>query len=81
MILNCRKNEMHFLTGLPAEDLRIDLVEGELPAANCGACGYATCRNLAEAIVKAKTLDGLSCTIGGNEVMVKITKLLGRESA
>jgi electron transport complex protein RnfB len=30
------------------EDPRIDLVEAELPAANCGGCGYAGCRNLAE---------------------------------
>jgi electron transport complex protein RnfB len=62
------------------EDPRIDLVEAELPAANCGGCGYAGCRNLAETMVKAETLDGLYCPVGGNEVMAKIAKLLGREA-
>jgi electron transport complex protein RnfB len=63
------------------EDPRIDLVEAELPAANCGGCGYAGCRNLAETMVKAATLDGLYCPVGGNEVMAKIAKVLGREAA
>ena len=62
------------------EDPRIDLVEAELPAANCGGCGYAGCRNLAETMVKAETLDGLYCPVGGNEVMAKIAKILGREA-
>ncbi len=63
------------------EDPRIDLVEAELPAANCGGCGYAGCRNLAETMVKAASLDGLFCPVGGNEVMAKIAKVLGREAA
>jgi Na+-translocating ferredoxin:NAD+ oxidoreductase RNF subunit RnfB len=62
------------------EDPRIDLVEAELPAANCGGCGYAGCRNLAETIVKAGCLDGLSCPVGGNEVMARIAKVLGIDS-
>jgi len=62
------------------EDPRIDLVEAELPAANCGGCGYAGCRNLAETIVKAKTFDGLYCPVGGNDVMARIAKVLGREA-
>jgi Na+-translocating ferredoxin:NAD+ oxidoreductase subunit B len=62
------------------EDPRIDLVEAELPAANCGGCGYAGCRNLAETMVKSETLDGLFCPVGGNEVMAKIAKVLGREA-
>jgi Na+-translocating ferredoxin:NAD+ oxidoreductase RNF subunit RnfB len=60
------------------EDPRIDLVEAELPAANCGGCGYAGCRNLAETIVKSDTLDELFCPVGGNEVMAKIASILGR---
>ena len=63
------------------EDPRIDLVEAELPAANCGGCGYAGCRNLAETMVKEATLDGLYCPVGGNEVLAKIAKVLGREAA
>jgi Na+-translocating ferredoxin:NAD+ oxidoreductase RNF subunit RnfB len=62
------------------EDARIDLVEAELPAANCGGCGYAGCRNLAETMVKAETLDGLYCPVGGNDVMARISKVLGREA-
>ena len=34
------------------EDPRIDIVEGLLPGANCGGCGYPGCRGLAEAAVK-----------------------------
>lgn len=33
-------------------DPRIDEIEGLLPGANCGACGYPGCRGLAEAIVQ-----------------------------
>lgn len=62
------------------EDPRIDLVEAELPAANCGGCGYAGCRNLAETMVKAESLDGLYCPVGGNEVMARIAKVLGRDA-
>ena len=32
-------------------DPRIDEIEGLLPGANCGACGFPGCRGLAEAIV------------------------------
>jgi RnfABCDGE-type electron transport complex B subunit len=62
------------------EDPRIDLVEAELPAANCGGCGYAGCRNLAETLVKSETFEGLYCPVGGNEVMARIAGILGREA-
>jgi len=62
------------------EDPRIDLVEAELPAANCGGCGYAGCRNLAETMVKAETLEGLYCPVGGNAVMARIAAVLGRDA-
>ena len=58
------------------EDPRIDLVEAELPAANCGGCGYAGCRNLAETMVKSDSFDGLFCPVGGNEVMARIAACL-----
>ena len=38
------------------EDPRIDLVQAVLPGANCGGCGFAGCRNFAEACVKARPL-------------------------
>jgi len=62
------------------EDPRIDLVEAELPAANCGGCGYAGCRNLAETLVKSTSFDGLYCPVGGNETMSRIATILGREA-
>jgi Na+-translocating ferredoxin:NAD+ oxidoreductase RNF subunit RnfB len=65
------------------EDPRIDEVEGALPAANCGGCGYAGCRAFAEALVnkgnKDGNLEGLNCPVGGNEVMAQVAKLLNLE--
>jgi Na+-translocating ferredoxin:NAD+ oxidoreductase subunit B len=62
------------------EDPRIDQVEEALPAANCGGCGFAGCRNFAEALVKAESFDGLFCPVGGNEVMADVASILGREA-
>lgn len=59
------------------EDPRIDVVEEILPGANCGGCGLAGCRALAEAIVKAESLEGFSCPPGGNAVMQDIANALG----
>jgi Na+-translocating ferredoxin:NAD+ oxidoreductase RNF subunit RnfB len=61
------------------EDPRIDLVQEVLPAANCGGCGFAGCRNFAEELVKSDSFDGLNCPVGGNEVMAKVAQILGRE--
>ncbi len=62
------------------EDPRIDQVEEALPAANCGGCGFAGCRNFAEACVKAEDFSGLYCPVGGNETMTNVAKLLGRDA-
>lgn len=59
------------------EDPRIDLVQEVLPGANCGGCGFAGCRALAEACCKASSLDGLLCPVGGQEVMTKVGDILG----
>jgi Na+-translocating ferredoxin:NAD+ oxidoreductase subunit B len=61
------------------EDPRIDEVEGSLPAANCGGCGYAGCRAFAEACVKASDLGELHCPVGGNDTMAIVAGLLGLE--
>lgn len=61
------------------EDPRIDIVEGLLPGANCGGCGYPGCRGLAEAAVKSDSLDGIMCPVGGSATMSKIAEALGRE--
>ena len=59
------------------EDPRLDLVVEILPSANCGGCGYAGCRNFAEAMLAVSSLDGLSCPVGGAEVMNKAAAILG----
>lgn len=61
------------------EDPRIDEVAEHLPGANCGGCGFAGCRALAEAIVKANTLDGYKCPAGGD--MKAIAAVMGLEAA
>jgi H+/Na+-translocating ferredoxin:NAD+ oxidoreductase subunit B len=60
------------------EDPRIDEVQALLPAANCGGCGFAGCRNLAEALVKADTFEGLNCPVGGAPVMQDAARILGK---
>lgn len=62
------------------EDPRIAEVSEVLPGANCGGCGFAGCSGLADALVKgadAGSIDGLSCPVGGQEVMGKVADLLG----
>jgi Na+-translocating ferredoxin:NAD+ oxidoreductase RNF subunit RnfB len=59
------------------EDPKIDEVNEALPAANCGGCGYAGCRNFAEGIVKKNSLDGFFCPVGGNTLMKQIAEIMG----
>jgi Na+-translocating ferredoxin:NAD+ oxidoreductase RNF subunit RnfB len=61
------------------EDPRIEEVLSVLPAVNCGGCGFPGCRNFSEALVKAPTLDGLNCPVGGNPVMKQVAGILGKE--
>ncbi len=61
------------------EDPRIDEVESVMPGANCGGCGFAGCRAFAENAVKAPSLDGIFCPVGGNAVMKKVAMKLGVE--
>ncbi len=62
------------------EDPRIDEVQAVLPGANCGGCGFAGCRNMAEACCKATSLEGLNCPVGGAEVMAQVSQILGMEA-
>ena len=66
------------------EDPRIGTVDESLPAANCGGCGFAGCRNFAESLVKKaeeeKSIEGLNCPVGGPEVMNKVAAILGLEA-
>jgi Predicted NADH:ubiquinone oxidoreductase, subunit RnfB len=63
------------------EDPRIGQVEAALPQANCGGCGFPGCKGFASACVKADTLDGLNCPVGGAPVMAKVATILGKEVA
>ncbi|MCG8567875.1 MAG: RnfABCDGE type electron transport complex subunit B [Desulfobacterales bacterium] len=66
------------------EDPKIDAVEEVLPGANCGGCGFPGCRGFAEAVVNSanenQSIDGLSCPVGGNEVMGQVVDIVGLEA-
>ena len=59
------------------EDPRIAKIAEVLPQANCGGCGYPGCSGLASAIVKAGSLEGKSCPVGGQPVMEKVAAVMG----
>ena len=59
------------------EDPRIAQVAAVLPQANCGGCGYPGCTGFADACVKAGSLDGKLCPVGGQPVMAKVAEILG----
>jgi Na+-translocating ferredoxin:NAD+ oxidoreductase RNF subunit RnfB len=60
------------------EDSRIAEIQDILPAANCGGCGYPGCSGFAAACVKAPSLDGLLCPVGGTATMNRIAGILGK---
>ena len=60
------------------EDPRIDEVEKMLPGANCGGCGFAGCRAMAEAMVVREDISALFCPVGGAECMKKMAAYLGK---
>ena len=62
------------------EDPRIAQVQSVLPGANCGGCGYPGCSGFASACVKATSLDGMLCPVGGAPVMAKVASILGMEA-
>ncbi len=61
------------------EDPRIDEISELLPGANCGGCGYAGCRQFAEAVVNADELSEFFCPVGGDCLMADIAKALGKK--
>ncbi|MDD2247165.1 MAG: Fe-S cluster domain-containing protein [Proteiniphilum sp.] len=62
------------------EDPRIQEVQDALPAANCGGCGFPGCASFASACVKAETLDGLFCPVGGQKTMGEVASILGQKA-
>ena len=70
---------LYFVAGkFHVYDPRIDEIQSILPAANCGGCGFAGCRNFAEALVSADSLDTLACPVGGSEIMKMAAGILGK---
>lgn len=57
-------------------DPKIEAVEGVLPGANCGGCGYPGCSANAEAIVAGKSSPN-SCVAAGIETAQAIAALIG----
>ena len=60
------------------EDPRIDIIEKMLPGANCGGCGQAGCRALAEVFVKKEDISKLYCPVAGAAVMKQVAELVGK---
>jgi len=58
-------------------DERVAEVQGALPGANCGACGYPGCSGYAVALLSGKGVKTNLCTPGGDDVVAKISALLG----
>ena len=60
------------------EDPRIGEVEKMLPGANCGGCGFAGCRAMAEALVSRDDISTLYCPVAGGDVMKAAATYLGK---
>jgi len=60
------------------EDPRIDRVLALLPGSNCGACGYAGCREYANAVVHGDAPPG-RCPNGGSTCARSVAESLGIE--
>lgn len=59
-------------------DPRVDAICEVLPAANCGACGYAGCSAYAEAVV-AGTVSANECVPGGPTCAAAVAEIMGVE--
>lgn len=53
------------------EDERIEEVSKRLPNYNCGSCGYAGCKGMAEAIVKGEETNLKKCRPGKEDANFK----------
>ncbi|MFW6286660.1 MAG: RnfABCDGE type electron transport complex subunit B [Candidatus Sumerlaeota bacterium] len=60
------------------ENPLVEEINEVLPGTNCGACGYAGCRSLAEAFARDPELDAY-CPVGGDAVAQQIAEILGIE--
>lgn len=60
-------------------DERIEQVNDALPQINCGACGYAGCADYASAVVEKNESTTL-CKPGGNDTVIRISNILGKDA-
>jgi len=58
------------------ENPKIIEVHESLPQANCGGCGFASCRAFAEALVSGKA-EATGCPVGGPDTANRIAAILG----
>lgn len=58
-------------------DEKAEAIEGELPGANCGACGFSGCSGYAKALSQGKAKNGL-CAPGGEASASAIAEILGQ---
>jgi electron transport complex protein RnfB len=63
------------------EDPRIDQVSEVLAHAHCGACGYAGCRQYAEAVVLNPDVAPNLCTPGGKASAEAVARITGKVMA
>ncbi len=57
---------------------KIEAVQENLPAANCGACGYGACQAYAEHVVEDADVSPTLCSAGGKEVAISIGEITGK---
>ncbi|MFH1380984.1 MAG: RnfABCDGE type electron transport complex subunit B [Candidatus Omnitrophota bacterium] len=56
----------------------VERIEGALPGVNCGACGFTSCGQYAEALAREEApIDG--CKAGGSAVVCTLGGILGKE--
>ncbi len=60
------------------EDPRVDQVSDVLAHAHCGACGYAGCRQYAEAVVLNEDVAPNLCTPGGTATAEAVARITGK---
>ena len=61
-------------------DERLPKLVEALPGANCGGCGFAGCRGMADALVKQDDISALFCPVGGGDCMKAVAAYLGKSA-
>jgi electron transport complex protein RnfB len=56
----------------------VDRVQHVLPAANCGACGFAGCTAYAEAVVEDPLVIPSKCVPGGQSTAEEVARITGK---